>query len=295
MATTAGASSASRRRTSTSRPGLLIPPDGVYAGWTRDRLAAISVGTNPQFDGVERRVEAHLLDFDDDLYDQRLVVEIWSWLRGQLRFDSVEALVEQIGADVGRARERDPAGLGHAGQRDPADPRDAWTAGSPRGGSWSAALCETRYLPPESRDLDRVGLALDDPTVTTSCRHAVQRVRALLDRRRGRLRRHETETPDDAADRPLPRQLFVSTTSASRSAGTSSSSDWKPATEPSWSNAIRPPSSSRRQQPRQYSAPSASACGHVQPVRIVELVLARTGGDRRPSTRDRRRGTGLGG
>lgn len=86
-------------------PGLLIPPDGVYAGWTRDRRAAISVGTNPQFDGVERRVEAHLLDFDDDLYDQRLVVEIWSWLRGQMRFESVEALVEQIGADVGRARE----------------------------------------------------------------------------------------------------------------------------------------------------------------------------------------------
>jgi riboflavin kinase/FMN adenylyltransferase len=86
-------------------PGLLIPPDGVYAGWTRDRLAAISIGTNPQFDGVERRVEAHLLDFDDDLYGQRLVVEIWAWLRGQMRFDSVEALVEQIGADVGRARE----------------------------------------------------------------------------------------------------------------------------------------------------------------------------------------------
>ena len=86
-------------------PGLLVPPDGVYAGWTRDRLAAISVGTNPQFDGVERRVEAHLLDFDDDLYDHRLVVEIWSWLRGQMRFDSVDALVEQIGADVGRARE----------------------------------------------------------------------------------------------------------------------------------------------------------------------------------------------
>ena len=85
--------------------GLLVPPDGVYAGWTRDRLAAISIGTNPQFDGVERRVEAHLLDFDDDLYDQRLVVEIWSWIRGQMRFESVEALVEQIGADVGRTRE----------------------------------------------------------------------------------------------------------------------------------------------------------------------------------------------
>ncbi|MDX6480101.1 MAG: riboflavin kinase / adenylyltransferase [Gaiellaceae bacterium] len=86
-------------------PGLLVPPDGVYAGWTRDRLAAISIGTNPQFGGVERSVEAHLLDFDDDLYDQRLVVEIWSWLRGQMRFESVEALVEQIGADVAQARE----------------------------------------------------------------------------------------------------------------------------------------------------------------------------------------------
>jgi riboflavin kinase/FMN adenylyltransferase len=85
--------------------GLLIPPDGVYAGWTLDRLAAISVGTNPQFDGVERRVEAHLLDFDGDLYDQRLVVELWSWIRGQMRFESVEALVEQIGADVAEARD----------------------------------------------------------------------------------------------------------------------------------------------------------------------------------------------
>jgi riboflavin kinase/FMN adenylyltransferase len=84
--------------------GLLIPPDGVYVGRTRDRLAAISIGTNPQFDGVERRVEAHLLDFDDDLYDQRLVVEVWGFLRGQMRFESVEALVEQIGGDVAQAR-----------------------------------------------------------------------------------------------------------------------------------------------------------------------------------------------
>jgi riboflavin kinase/FMN adenylyltransferase len=85
--------------------GLLVPPDGVYVGRTRDRLAAFSIGTNPQFDGVERRVEAHLLDFDDDLYDQRLVVEVWGWIRGQMRFESVEALVEQIGADVVQARE----------------------------------------------------------------------------------------------------------------------------------------------------------------------------------------------
>ena len=90
-------------------PGLLIPPDGVYAGWTRDRLAAISIGTNVQFDGVELRVEAHLLDFDEDLYDQRLVVEIWSWVRGQLRFESIQELVDAIGNDVAQVRERVPA------------------------------------------------------------------------------------------------------------------------------------------------------------------------------------------
>ncbi len=83
---------------------VLVPPDGVYAGFARDRLAAISIGTNPQFDGVERRVEAHLLDFDGDLYDQRLVVEVWDWIRGQMLFESVEALVEQIRADTVNVR-----------------------------------------------------------------------------------------------------------------------------------------------------------------------------------------------
>lgn len=85
-------------------PALLVPPDGVYAGWTRGRRAAVSIGTNPHFDGVERRVEAHLLDFDDDLYGQRLLVEVWSWVRGQERFDSLDELVAAIGADVERTR-----------------------------------------------------------------------------------------------------------------------------------------------------------------------------------------------
>lgn len=86
-------------------PGLLVPPDGVYGGWTRGRQAAVSIGTNPHFDGVERRVEAHLLDFDDDLYDERLVVEVWSWVREQRRFDSLEELVAAIGADVEHTRQ----------------------------------------------------------------------------------------------------------------------------------------------------------------------------------------------
>jgi riboflavin kinase/FMN adenylyltransferase len=84
--------------------GLLIPPDGVYAGWTRGRRAAVSIGTNPHFDGVERRVEAYLLDFDDDLYGERLVVEIWAPLREQRRFDSLEELVAAIGGDVEQVR-----------------------------------------------------------------------------------------------------------------------------------------------------------------------------------------------
>jgi riboflavin kinase/FMN adenylyltransferase len=85
--------------------GLLVPPDGVYAGWTLDRRAAVSIGTNPHFDGVERRVEAHLLDFDGDLYGRRLVVELWRPLREQRRFDSLEELVGAIGEDVKRTRE----------------------------------------------------------------------------------------------------------------------------------------------------------------------------------------------
>jgi len=84
--------------------GLLVPPDGVYAGSACERRAAVSIGTNPHFHGVERRVEAHLLDFDGDLYGDRLVVEIWAPLREQRRFDSVDELVAAIGDDVERTR-----------------------------------------------------------------------------------------------------------------------------------------------------------------------------------------------
>ena len=83
---------------------LLVPPDGVSAGWTGGRRAAVSIGTNPHFDGVERRVEAHLLDFDGDLYGERLVLEIWSPIREQRRFESLEELVAAIGDDVDRTR-----------------------------------------------------------------------------------------------------------------------------------------------------------------------------------------------
>lgn len=90
-----------------------VPADGVYAGWLRrlDEVdapvwpAAISVGTNPTFDGVDRRVESYVLDRDDlMLYDALVEVRFVERLRGMVRFDSVDALVEQMRLDVDRAR-----------------------------------------------------------------------------------------------------------------------------------------------------------------------------------------------
>jgi len=89
------------------------PADGVYAGWLK-RLdtgetypAAISVGTNPTFDGVrERRVESYVLDRTDlELYGVEVEVSFVDRLRGMVAFESVEKLVEQMHADVDRARE----------------------------------------------------------------------------------------------------------------------------------------------------------------------------------------------
>jgi len=89
-------------------PGLLVPPLGIYAGSALGGRAAVSIGTNPHFGGTERRVEAHLLDFDGDLYGSRLVVELWERLRDEAAFGSEAELVEQIAADVRRAREARP-------------------------------------------------------------------------------------------------------------------------------------------------------------------------------------------
>lgn len=90
-----------------------VPADGVYAGWLR-RLdhpgapwwpAAISVGTNPTFDGTDRRVESYVLDRTDlELYDDLVEVAFVVRLRGQVRYDSVEALLVQMAADVATCR-----------------------------------------------------------------------------------------------------------------------------------------------------------------------------------------------
>lgn len=94
----------------------LIPADGVYAGWlTRldlplgdaDRRlpAAVSVGTNPTFDGHERRVEAYVLDRSDlDLYGEQVAIEFVDHVRPTLRFVSVEDLITAMEEDVAHAR-----------------------------------------------------------------------------------------------------------------------------------------------------------------------------------------------
>ena len=90
------------------------PPRGVYAGRALTEAgitytAAINVGVNPQFGGdpatTPWRVESYLLDFDSDLYDQRLRVELHERLRDELRFESVDALVEQMAKDVDHTRD----------------------------------------------------------------------------------------------------------------------------------------------------------------------------------------------
>ena len=92
----------------------LVPADGVYAGWllrtSRPQHrgvypAAISVGTNPTFDGESRRVEAYVLDRDDlNLYDEEVVFEFVERLRPTLRFQSADELMAQMHADVASAR-----------------------------------------------------------------------------------------------------------------------------------------------------------------------------------------------
>jgi riboflavin kinase / FMN adenylyltransferase len=85
---------------------LACPGHGVYACLTDGRAAAVSIGVRPTFDtGRGELIEAYLLDFEGDLYGQTLTLEFLERLRGERRFESAEALVEQMHADVERTRE----------------------------------------------------------------------------------------------------------------------------------------------------------------------------------------------
>ncbi|MGW3658433.1 bifunctional riboflavin kinase/FAD synthetase [Streptomyces sp. NPDC005151] len=91
-------------------PHTAIPADGVYAGWLNvdDEAmpAAISVGTNPQFDGTERTVEAYAIDrVGLDLYGLHVSVDFLAYVRGMQKFDSIDDLLVAMAADVKRAGE----------------------------------------------------------------------------------------------------------------------------------------------------------------------------------------------
>jgi riboflavin kinase/FMN adenylyltransferase len=89
-------------------PELLVPAYGIYAGAARGHRAAISIGVNPHYGGDERRIEPHLLDFEGDLYGQRLVVELWRRLREERAFSSEQELVAQMTRDVEATRAAQP-------------------------------------------------------------------------------------------------------------------------------------------------------------------------------------------
>lgn len=87
-------------------PGVIVPAVGIYAGTARDRPAAISVGVRPTFESDGKLlVEAYLLDFEGDLYGERLRLAFLERLRDEEQFDSAEALVQQMRRDVERVRE----------------------------------------------------------------------------------------------------------------------------------------------------------------------------------------------
>jgi len=91
---------------------ILLPADGIYAGTLRgadgiERPSAMSLGRRPTFytDQGYSLLEVHVLDFDGDLYDEPVAVRFVERLRGEERFDSVEALIAQMTLDCHRARE----------------------------------------------------------------------------------------------------------------------------------------------------------------------------------------------
>jgi riboflavin kinase/FMN adenylyltransferase len=85
---------------------LACPGHGVYAAWAHGYPAAVNVGVRPTFEtGRGLLVEAHLIGFEGDLYGETLRVAFLERMRGEKRFESVEALVAQMQRDVADARE----------------------------------------------------------------------------------------------------------------------------------------------------------------------------------------------
>jgi riboflavin kinase/FMN adenylyltransferase len=85
---------------------FVCPGHGIYAAWAHGHPAAVSIGVRPTFDtGRGVLIEAHLIDFDGDIYGQTLRIAFIERMRGEKRFDSAEELIEQMNRDVAQARE----------------------------------------------------------------------------------------------------------------------------------------------------------------------------------------------
>ena len=89
---------------------FIVPGNGIYATWahleTGVHMAATSIGVRPTFDdGEQRTVEAYLLDFSEDIYGQPMRLEFVQWLRGEEKYDTIDALLAQMNLDVRQTRE----------------------------------------------------------------------------------------------------------------------------------------------------------------------------------------------
>jgi len=86
----------------------MMPRDGIYAAWARVEgeryMAATSIGFNPTFEGSGHSIEAHLMDFEGDLYGVEVRIDFVRRLRDELKFDTVEGLQQQIDTDVAETR-----------------------------------------------------------------------------------------------------------------------------------------------------------------------------------------------
>jgi riboflavin kinase/FMN adenylyltransferase len=89
----------------------VIPAGGIYACWAdvrgKKHKAAVNIGTNPTFtpENETMHVEAYLLDFDQEIYNEMVTLDFVSWLRDELKYDTGQALIEQIERDVTQTRE----------------------------------------------------------------------------------------------------------------------------------------------------------------------------------------------
>ena len=85
-------------------PKIVTPENGIYATFAyinnKKFMSATSIGTNPTFKGANKTIETYILNFDNDIYDQTINIEFIKKLRDEIKFSSVEKLVNQMDTDI---------------------------------------------------------------------------------------------------------------------------------------------------------------------------------------------------